>query len=139
METQQRTSIPEVYVKHLVCDGAIPVVDSVARATKPGVQERAVLFRKPELEIQALIAAGRIRPIWGRGRVRQLRWVGQHLEAETPVAQSPLRSTHDIRFRTRYSHKHETPQNPPNVWTFLPLDPWTRAVFLAVVLECYSR
>ena len=36
---------------------------------------------------------------------------------------------------TRYSHNHETRENPENVWTLLRLARWTQSVFLAQLLE----
>ena len=42
----------------------------------------------------------------------------------------------DIRSKTHYSYKHESRENPNNVWTLLKLSDWTQHVFLAVASSC---
>ena len=117
-----------MYLKHLLYDGKIAVSDQLTR--------RAIYLT--ELEVEALVQVGRIQVIARRKRIRGLNWIGPPLDSyqsrnEVPVPEEIL-GRHDIRHKTKYAHKNETPQNPPNVWTLVPLPSWTRLIFFAVLL-----
>jgi hypothetical protein len=115
-----------VYLKHLVFDGKIAVADPVTRT---------VAFYATEAEVEALVAAKRIRVI-KRRKVKALHWIGPELKSHREPPAEELLGGSDIRSKARYSHKRETQQNPPNVWTLVPLGNWTRLLFLAVVADC---
>lgn len=117
-----------MYLKHLLVNGKVPVIDPVSRE---------IAFSESEAAIAALVAAGRIRVV-KRRKVKALYWVGPSLGQNGHSSIHPREAviTSDLRSQTRYSHKHETAQNPPNVWTFVPLRASFLSLFLAVVNDC---
>jgi hypothetical protein len=121
-----------VYLKHLLLeDGTIAVNDDVTKQ---------IAFYETEERIEFLIAAGRIRVV-KRRKVKGLYWIGPPLAIKPGVPQPAAPAEEfpggrDIRSRVRYSHNHETRENPTNVWTLIPLADFMQPIFLAAVTEC---
>lgn len=120
-----------MYLKHLQLeDGTIAVNDD---ATKQ------IAFYETEERILFLIAAGRIRVV-KRRKVKGLYWIGPTLATnpgapQTAAPAEEFPGGRDIRSRVRYSHNHETAQNPTNVWTLTPFAKFMQPIFLAAVTE----
>lgn len=78
-----------------------------------------------------LIKRGEVELLWSKRRVRALRLIdGSAASAARLRGLAPV--------GTRYSHKHETPDNPANVWTLRHLPAHTRTIFRAVVDGCLA-
>lgn len=82
--------------------------------------EGELLYSADEFEARDLLRAGCVRLIRRRGCARAL-------QAVVPVRREDIRllGRGTALDRTRYSHDHETPTNPPRVWTFTKL--WAAA------------
>jgi len=120
-----------VYLKHLLVDGKIPVLDDATKAHA---------FWATEDEAHILITAGRIRVV-KRRKVKGLYWIGPKLStpagsqrAGAPAEEIP--GGRDIRSRARYSHNHETSENVQNVWTLTNLAKFMQPIFLAAATDC---
>jgi len=135
MTSWHQPSTPQVHFKNIVFDGKIAVADPISRTIACFVTED---------EAEVLIAAGRIRPFFGRKRrVKALHWIGPKLLPRAtqgmPAGIPPeeLLGGKDIRCRTRYSNNKEAPDNPQNVWRLITsILAGGNALFLTPVTDC---
>ena len=84
--------------------GRIAVVDEFGEHLMWADDERA----------RELVKAGEARPIRRKGSVRVL----QAAAGWTKPGEADLAGRGTALDHVRYSHRHETPTNPPRVWTF---------------------
>jgi len=102
----------------------LPVLDD----SQPGLP-RVVQYVDADHAIQMMldkIAA----PLFTKKKIRALKLLAPAAPPETEPA-----SHSDVFKRTKYSHHHETQDNPENVWTLKRLPKTTRPVFLRVLSD----
>jgi hypothetical protein len=83
----------------------------------------------------AYITRGLVVAIGTKRCVRELRWMGTPLPNVTTPEEAAGYKASEAR-PTKYSHNHEAPDNPENVWTLTRLPRSTRKIFIEVVTDC---
>lgn len=88
----------------------------------------------------AWIDGGRAALLWRQDKVRLHVRARKVRAVQVQPATADRTEYVDSRFRrTRYSHNHETDDNPEGVWTLIRLPKHTRAVFLDVLRSCVVK